>query len=343
MSEKITGSDYCTCELVASTSAGATTLLVSTPTEPFPTFDADNTYFYLTIVDEASYAIDANPPVQREIVKVTAYSTVSTGYSLTVVRGITTTAQIWAAGAICEIRPCAQWFQDLKSDGSAWGITDGITTVSNVTSLFSDGGVVTDYGGGSAGLTVAPPGASYITLGTNATLTDERVLTAGTNITFVDGGAGSTLTINATSSSGGLLSYTATMTSVDLLAWYGGADFEFVPAPDSSHYIFPICVIFQFDPVGTPYNANGGAADIYYGSSSGYMISSLGTPMTLLEQTEAAFISRDTSQDMSGYMVLYSQCAGKAVVGAVNEPITTGNGEMTITTYYFLREIQAPS
>lgn len=159
MSQPVVGADYVTCELVAATSAGATTLLVSTPTEPFPTLGASE-YFYLTIVDEASYAIDANPPVQREIVKVTAYSTVSTGYSLTVVRGITTTAQIWAAGAICEIRPCEQWFEDLKStSGSFWSITDGITTVTDVTSLFvnatGDATVeITDLGTGAAALTV---------------------------------------------------------------------------------------------------------------------------------------------------------------------------------------------
>lgn len=45
---------------------------------------------------------------------------------------------------------------------------------------------------------VAPTNASYVTLGTNATLTSERVLTAGTGITISDGGAGSTVTINAT-------------------------------------------------------------------------------------------------------------------------------------------------
>ncbi len=38
--------------------------------------------------------------------------------------------------------------------------------------------------------------ATYLTLSANALLSNERVLTAGTNITFVDGGAGSTLTIN---------------------------------------------------------------------------------------------------------------------------------------------------
>jgi len=52
-------------------------------------------------------------------------------------------------------------------------------------------------GGGSG----APTTASYLTLGADATLTNERILTAGTNISFVDLGPGSTLTINASGGS----------------------------------------------------------------------------------------------------------------------------------------------
>ena len=58
-------------------------------------------------------------------------------------------------------------------------------------------GVVTISTGGGGG---APTNASYLVLGTNATLTNERVLTAGTGITLTDGGAGGNLTI---ASSGG--------------------------------------------------------------------------------------------------------------------------------------------
>ncbi len=66
----------------------------------------------------------------------------------------------------------------------------------------TEGQVLTAHGAGAA-LTWedaaagggAPTGASYLTLGTDATLTAERVLTAGTAIGLTDGGAGSTLTI----------------------------------------------------------------------------------------------------------------------------------------------------
>lgn len=77
-----------------------------------------------------------------------------------------------------------------------------ITTAANDTAIFrslgsgnwlcisykkADGTAVV---GGSA-----PGDASYITLGTNGTLTNERVLTAGSGVTLTDAGAGSTVTI----------------------------------------------------------------------------------------------------------------------------------------------------
>lgn len=74
--------------------------------------------------------------------------------------------------------------------------------------MFEDIKVFTDglpaSGGG------APEGASYLTLGTNATLTDERVLTAGTAIQFTDNGAGSTLVVANT----GVTSITGTANQV---------------------------------------------------------------------------------------------------------------------------------
>lgn len=55
--------------------------------------------------------------------------------------------------------------------------------------------------GGGGG---APTGAEYVVLSTDGTLTNERVLTAGSGITLTDAGAGSTLTIEATGGGGGL-------------------------------------------------------------------------------------------------------------------------------------------
>jgi hypothetical protein len=47
----------------------------------------------------------------------------------------------------------------------------------------------------------APVGASYVVIGLNATLTGERVLTAGTGINLADGGANGNVTISATGGS----------------------------------------------------------------------------------------------------------------------------------------------
>ena len=49
----------------------------------------------------------------------------------------------------------------------------------------------------------APVGAQYVTLAADPTLTNERVLTAGANVTLTDGGPGGALTIAATGGGGG--------------------------------------------------------------------------------------------------------------------------------------------
>jgi hypothetical protein len=64
----------------------------------------------------------------------------------------------------------------------------------------------------------APNSASYVVLGTDATLTSERVLTAGSGVAFTDAGAGSTLT--ATLSISTLTEDTTPDVAADYLATY---------------------------------------------------------------------------------------------------------------------------
>lgn len=64
----------------------------------------------------------------------------------------------------------------------------------------------------------APVGASYVTLGTDATLTHERVLTAGSGVAFTDAGAGSTVT--ATLSISTLTEDTSPDAAADYVATY---------------------------------------------------------------------------------------------------------------------------
>ena len=75
-------------------------------------------------------------------------------------------------------------------------------TLGHVLTAVSDGsgGQRAGYAAQSGG---APESAQYVTLAMNATLTNERVLTAGTGISITDGGAGGAVTIAATGGGGG--------------------------------------------------------------------------------------------------------------------------------------------
>lgn len=71
--------------------------------------------------------------------------------------------------------------------------------------------------------TGAPVGASYVTLGTDGTLTSERVLTAGSGVTLTDAGAGSTVTVaskalavRASSNTALAASTTVNLTALDI-------------------------------------------------------------------------------------------------------------------------------
>jgi hypothetical protein len=72
-------------------------------------------------------------------------------------------------------------------NGDLWTTTTGLYAQIN-------GSTVGPFGSGGG----APTNASYVVIGTNVTLTDERVLTAGTGISIVDSGAGNAVTISVT-------------------------------------------------------------------------------------------------------------------------------------------------
>jgi hypothetical protein len=77
---------------------------------------------------------------------------------------------------------------------SADGIVDLFTGTPDGTLFLRDDGTLALPSGGSGG---APTDASYVALGTNATLTNERVLTGTTNqIAITDNGAGGTVVLS---------------------------------------------------------------------------------------------------------------------------------------------------
>lgn len=62
----------------------------------------------------------------------------------------------------------------------------------------------------------APVGSSYVVASADGTLTDERVLTAGANITITDNGPGGTIVIAGAAGGGG-----GADADAQLLAWLG--------------------------------------------------------------------------------------------------------------------------
>lgn len=81
----------------------------------------------------------------------------------------------------------------LSSHSHAWGDLTGVPSFS----------LSTHTHGLSTLSDVAPADAQYVVLASNATLTVERVLTAGSGISFTDNGAGGTLVITNTGGAGG--------------------------------------------------------------------------------------------------------------------------------------------
>lgn len=88
--------------------------------------------------------------------------------------------------------------------GSLTQLVDGtpyLLAGSNIALSTGSNGAVTIISTNSGG--GAPTDASYVVLSSNATLTSERILTAGSGISIVDGGAGGNITISATGGGGG--------------------------------------------------------------------------------------------------------------------------------------------
>jgi hypothetical protein len=130
-----------------------------------------------------------------------------------------------------------QFFPNAGGGGSALAVEDeGVLVDPAVTLLNFVGAGVTasSTGPGSVDVTIpggggAPADAQYVVMALNAALTDERVLTAGTGISIVDGGAGGAVTISVTITLAQLLANGNTTGGTDIVISTGD---EIVGATD---------------------------------------------------------------------------------------------------------------
>jgi hypothetical protein len=111
----------------------------------------------------------------------------------------------------------------ITATGTITGDLSATGTPSSSNFLRGDNTWAVPAGGGGG----APTDASYVVIGADSTLTDERVLTAGSNITITDGGAGGNITIAASGGGGGSLTVeevdgTPSVSSVDTIVVSNG-------------------------------------------------------------------------------------------------------------------------
>ena len=106
-------------------------------------------------------------------------------------------------------------------------IANNLTNLSASTNVsasafYGDGANLTNVAGAGG----APTDAQYLTLATNTNLSAERVLTAGSNISFVDGGADGALTVTGLAPASGLVTGSGTPAVNELAVWTNSTTIE---------------------------------------------------------------------------------------------------------------------
>lgn len=142
-------------------------------------------------------------------------------------------------------------------------------------------------GGGGGG---APTDAEYVVMTLNGTLTNERVLTAGSGITITDGGAGSTVTIAASGGSGSSIPHSAgdMGSSFDTLmasgGSFGGNTMSTSTYTWNNSYVHFVPIIFPkaVSLTNIQYSINSGS---FTGKLGIYSANSNGSPDSLLVES----------------------------------------------------------
>jgi hypothetical protein len=199
------------------------------------------------------------------------------------------------SGAI-EVSGSATVKQNLSVTGTSvftGGLSGSLTTLANGNSYLVAGSNVTITSASNGSVTISSTGgsgtgdnaASYLVLSATASLTNERVLTAGPGITFVDGGAGNTLIISASAPRYQFVGpYTATTSTSSSPQVCG--QFEFVPTDHLPLFIRFKTVLFAQTATASIrlYNLTSGAYVDLGGTAATILSSSASTPTTVTSQ-----------------------------------------------------------
>ena len=191
----------------------------------------------------------------------------------------------------------------------------------------------------------APTDASYLTLGTNGTLTSERVLTAGSNVSFVDTGAGGTLTISSANPGvilqvvqGTLTSTTSTSSSTFSST---GLTASITPSSSSNKILVTVSTCGGSNPTGAGLIIKrNGTTDLIKGDVTGSRISVHSVISTYLAYqlngTTIQYLDSPATTSSTSYTLYFNSLDNSTAVG-INRSVTDTNsaayarGASTIT------------